>query len=96
MYNIERTRYLYGEEHPQEELDATLIIGGYEEKPHVAILFKEGISEPINDYATVGSGAAYAEYLLSKLNDNSMSLDTGVKVATYVIREVEKIDPNSG
>jgi len=47
-------------------------------------------------YATVGSGAAYAEYLLGKLYDKNIGIGVGKKLAIYVIKEVERIDPNVG
>lgn len=100
-YNVERTKFLYGEGQPPSGdfgFDAMLILGGIDDKDlkRVAILFQNGVSEPVSDYATIGSGAAYAEYLLAKLYRFNMSLESAKRIALYVIEEVEKIAPDVG
>lgn len=98
-YNIERLKYLYEreEERLQEVHRFTLLMGGVEEgRGKLFILHQDGIAEEEDKYATIGSGAAYAEYLLSKLYAENISIEKGVRTAVYVIKEVEKIDPNVG
>ena len=100
-YNIARIKYLYGEEQPPPGdfgFDAMLILGGVDDRglKRVDILFQNGVSEPVSDYATIGSGAAYAEYLLAKLYRFDMSLETTKKIAIYVIEEAKKITPDVG
>ena len=78
----------------------TLLMGGVEVSDNdvirkLYILHEDGIAEE-EAYATIGSGAAYAEYLLSKFYDPGMKLDVGKKLAAYVVREVERMDPNVG
>jgi 20S proteasome alpha/beta subunit len=65
-------------------------------EPDLYILHKDGIAEPMKDYATIGSGAAYAEFLLEKYYNESINVDQAVKLTIYVISEVEKMDPNVG
>jgi len=99
-YNIERLRYLYGK--PEEKGEEyyhhfTLVLGGVEDdEKRLCIIHEDGIAEIEETYATVGSGAAYAEYLLSKLYDKEIDVNTGKKLAIYVIKEVERMDPNVG
>lgn len=100
-YDIERVKFLYGSKEAQEIVEVFLMIGGIEKinniiKKRIYLLHKEGFGEPVNDYATIGSGAAYAEYLLGKYYNPEISVDIGKKLAIYVIKEVEKMDPNVG
>lgn len=52
--------------------------------------------EPIIDYATIGSGAAFAEYLLSSLYRPELTVDEACMIAPYIMQEVMKIDPDTG
>ena len=60
------------------------------------MLHKQGINESSADYATIASGAPYAEYLISKYYKAKITVDAGKKLAIYIVKEVEKIDPNVG
>jgi 20S proteasome alpha/beta subunit len=60
------------------------------------IIHANGIVEPVLDYATAGSGAAYAEILLKNLFLDNMNVQEATKIAIYVINEVKEIDPNCG
>ncbi|MGC9193578.1 MAG: hypothetical protein ACP5FQ_06740 [Thermoplasmata archaeon] len=102
-YNVERPNYIYGGSRPDEVFDFYLMLGGMSlnsetggSKPDLYILYENGIAEPEQDYATIGSGAPYAEYLLSKYYSNSIELDGAIKLAIFVISEVQKMDPNVG
>lgn len=102
-YDIERVEYLYGPgaEKGVEVVDMFLMMGGIEKekeglKKHLYLLHKDGVSEPVDDYATIGSGAAYAEYLLGKYYTPDIAIEVGKKLAVYVIKEVENMDPNVG
>lgn len=44
----------------------------------------------------MGSGSAYAEYLLARLCCEGLKLDEALKLGIYIIEEVKKIDPNCG
>lgn len=97
VYNIQRLTYIY--ERPIESLMHAfpLMLGSTEgDNKYLFILHEDGVAEDVEDYATLGSGAAYAEYLLSKLYDKNLTTDNGKKIAIYVINEVGKIDPNVG
>jgi 20S proteasome alpha/beta subunit len=99
-YNIERSRYLYDitKAQAQEEIfDPTLVMGGYENNAsHLYMIFPEGVAEPVDDYCTIGSGAAYAEHLLSKFYSQKLSVENLRTLSVYVIKQVETIDPNVG
>lgn len=60
------------------------------------ILHSNGLLEPINDYATTGSGAAYAELILKSMYSDNMSVQEATKIAAYVINKVKEIEPNCG
>ncbi|MEE9489687.1 MAG: hypothetical protein V3V91_04520, partial [Thermoplasmata archaeon] len=60
------------------------------------VLHVEGLVESVPDYATAGSGAAYAELLLKNLYWPEITTAEAAKVAAYVIHEVKHIDPNCG
>jgi 20S proteasome alpha/beta subunit len=44
----------------------------------------------------LGSGSAYAEYLLGKLYREDMTVHQAATLAVYVVEEVKKIDPGCG
>lgn len=101
VYDVDRVKYLYGAEATREIVQMILMVGSVEyiknqQKNHLYLLHKIGFSEPVNDYATIGSGAAYAEYLLSKYYNPNITLEIGKKLAIYTVKEVEKMDPNVG
>lgn len=97
VYNIKRLEYIYGQLLPEFIHPFPLMIGGSEKNnKYLFILHEDGISEDIEDYATLGSGAAYAEYLLSKFYYKGITTEAGKVIAMYVIKEIEKIDPNVG
>jgi len=50
----------------------------------------------MKDYATIGNGSEYAEYLLEKYYDNNITTDQAIKLATFTISEAQKMDPNAG
>ena len=101
-YDIDRVKYLYGSSADEEIVDVFLMIGGIEQteqgeyESRLYLLHKIGFAEPVNDYATIGSGAAYAEYLLSRYYEPSMEIKEGKRLGIYTIKEVEKMDPNVG
>jgi 20S proteasome alpha/beta subunit len=77
------------------------MIGGFSNfngkmEPDLYILHKDGIAEPMKDYATIGSGSAYAEFLLEKYYDEQINVNQAVNLTAYVISEVGKMDPNVG
>ncbi len=60
------------------------------------LIHPTGLVEPITDYATIGSGAAYAELLLKNLYSNELAVMNAIPIAIYVIEEVKSIDPSVG
>lgn len=62
----------------------------------IYIIHPDGVAEKIERYSSLGSGSAYAEYLLARLCCEGLEIDEAVKLAIYVIEEVKKIDPNCG
>ncbi len=62
----------------------------------IYIIHPDGVAEKTERYSSLGSGSAYAEYLLARLCCEGLEVDEAVKLAIYVIEEVKKIDPNCG
>jgi 20S proteasome alpha/beta subunit len=59
--------------------------------------YAEGLTEPIDQYGTIGSGAAYAElFLRYLLTEKQLDVAKAARLAIYSIRGVELIDPNVG
>lgn len=56
----------------------------------------DGVAENIGDYDAIGSGAAIAEYILSRLWHKNLKIGEAIKLVIYVIEEVKKIDPYCG
>jgi 20S proteasome alpha/beta subunit len=59
-------------------------------------VYPNGVAEKAERYTSLGSGSAYAEYLLARLCCAGLKLDESVKLGIYIIEEVKKIDPNCG
>lgn len=86
---------------PQIEIkpvDVILIIAGFDEEKEsqIHIIYPDGICEKQQSEAAIGSGAAYAEYILSQLTFKEMGDKEALKIITQVIDEVRKIDPGVG
>lgn len=59
-------------------------------------VYPDGVAERAERYASLGSGSAFAEYLLPRLHRYDLSLDEAVRVAVYVVEEVKKVDVHCG
>lgn len=104
-YNITRSEYL-GRREEEDFFNPILIFTGQsqeetgkEEKEREYCLFiihYNGMVESIDDYGTVGSGAAYAELLLKNYYLEGIKVNEAIPIAVYVINEVKEIDPNCG
>lgn len=94
-YNIDRAQFLGVDE---KGWFAPLLLFAYQAPSGVVLLtvHPEGLVEEVDDYATIGSGAAYAELVLKGLYSNDLDTDAAVNIAIYVISEVKDIDPNCG
>lgn len=94
-YNIDRAQFLGVDE---KGWFAPLLLFAYQASGGVMLLtvHPEGLVEEVDDYATIGSGAAYAELLLKALYSNDLDTNAAVNIAIYVINEVKDIDPNCG
>jgi 20S proteasome alpha/beta subunit len=88
-------------EYEEDELpnvSAYLLVGGQnkEKKYAIYVIYPEGIGEKEEGFGTLGSGSAYAEYLMGEFYDKDMDCEQGKLLTTYIIEEVKKIDPNVG
>tara|TARA_Y100000310_G_scaffold342325_1_gene445067 strand:- start:5783 stop:6163 length:381 start_codon:yes stop_codon:yes gene_type:complete len=74
-----------------------LIIAGIEEEEsQIYIIYPDGIAEKQQSEAAIGSGAAYAEYILSQLTGKEMEEEETLKITIQTISEVTQIDPGVG
>jgi len=100
-YNIDRSRFL-DDRNEREFFQPLLIFCGVstlpDGSPHscLAIVHSAGLVEPIDDYATAGSGAAYAELVLKNYYRAGVSVDEAIPIAIYTVNEVKQIDPGCG
>jgi 20S proteasome alpha/beta subunit len=62
----------------------------------IYIIHPDGVAEKVERYSSLGSGSAYAEYLLARLCCQGLEIDEAIKLGIYVVEEVKKIDPNCG
>lgn len=79
-------------------VDVILIIAGIDEKgqSQIYIVYPDGIAEKQQCEAAIGSGAAYAEYILSQLIEKDMNEEEVLKATVQTINEVTNIDPGVG
>ncbi len=72
------------------------MLGGYDKAPDLYTIAGDGIAQKEETYASVGSGSAYADYILQRLYVEGMKLSEGLDCAAYTIEEVKKVDPSCG
>jgi len=98
-YNIERSKLLDVDE--REYFSPILVFGAKaieenETKFYSGIVHGDGTVEPVEDYGTVGSGAAFAEMLLKNFCIKDITVNEAMAVAAYTINEVIEIAPDCG
>lgn len=99
-YNVDRSRFLR-DPNELDFFDPLLICCGVisPDNGHhscLSIVHSVGLVEPIDDYATGGSGAAYAELILKNYYRNDIKVNEAIPIAIYTIDEVKRIDPSCG
>lgn len=65
-------------------------------EPCIYTVYPDGVAERGEKYASLGSGSAFAEYLLARLYRDDLTLEQAVRVAVYVVEEVKKVDLHCG
>lgn len=95
-YNLDRSDFLGRRE--EDFFDATLIVGGMNKTGqfYLSVIHPEGLVERTRDYGTIGMGAAFAELLLKNFYSPNIKVEEGVRIALYVIKEVEEVNPDVG
>lgn len=76
-----------------------LMVGGkfpQDGRPEIYIVGMDGVAERADKFESLGSGSAYAEYLLAKFYKEPMAIDHAAMLAVYAVEEVKKIDPGCG
>lgn len=99
-YNVERATFLE-DVHERNFFNPILICGCLEQVGGVDnsclfIIHSEGVVEKIDDYATAGSGAAYAELSLKNYYSTDLLVNQAISLVHHAIDEVIDIDPNCG
>jgi len=95
-YAIDRAAFLGA---PIVEFSLSLIAAGLTHGSELRAYFihTNGVSEPLEHYGTIGSGAAYAEFLLRfLLAEPRIGVSRAAELAVYVVKGVELMDPNVG
>jgi 20S proteasome alpha/beta subunit len=101
-YVIERASRLGTKADTVHEPSLSLMLGicwkGFAGKVEYSVftVFPDGIAQRETGYSSLGSGSAYAEYLLARMYRDHIPLDQAVKVACYVIEQVKEVEPNCG
>lgn len=105
-YMVERWKELTGTKMPSgpaalqsdEAPNFALVLGTFcgDEGPCLFTVYSEGVAGREEGYASLGSGSAFAEYLLARLYRDDLTIDEGVRVAVYVVEEVKKVDLHCG
>ncbi len=90
---------------PMTEFSLGMLVGGAAtdskgdlEELRAYTVYQEGISEIVDGYGTIGSGAAYAELFLHGFapEPHNIPLKDGINLLSYTIKGVEIMDPNVG
>lgn len=82
------------------DFSLSLIIAGAtrEKETRSYLVHSVGLTEAIEDYGTIGSGAAYAELFLKHLipDVTKVTVEEAARLAVYAIKGVEIMDPYVG
>jgi 20S proteasome alpha/beta subunit len=96
-YTIDRSQFLGTS---NDYFDLSMIVAGstYDGELVSYFVHPSGLSEPLERYGSIGSGAAYAELFIRFLISGEHEIDTtqAGQLATYAIKGVELMDPNVG
>ena len=95
-YTIDRMKFLGV---PMTEFSLSLILAGltHENELRSYFISSNALSEPIERYGTIGSGAAYAElFLRFLLAESEVTMSRAAELAIFAIKGVELMDPNVG
>jgi 20S proteasome alpha/beta subunit len=95
-YAIDRTQFLGV---PLVEFSFSLIIAGATRNKELRAYFvhPDGVTERLEEYGTIGSGAAYAElFLHCLLIEPEIDTIRAGQLAEYAVSGVEVMDPNVG
>lgn len=86
------------QEGPMQVPKALLLLGAADVEGGKTLLTvgPEGIAEREERYTSIGSGSAYAEYILSRLYSDTLSVEQAMECAVYTIEEVKKMDQDCG
>jgi len=100
-YVVERASKLSLANDAVREPSLALMVGIYwkgtkSEDFSIFTIFPDGIAEKETGYASLGSGSAYAEYLLARMYREGLTTEQGCKIAAYVIEQVKEVEPNCG
>jgi len=63
---------------------------------NIFTIFPDGVAEKEAGYASLGSGSAYAEYLLARMYRDTITVEQGCKIAAYAVEQVKEVEPNCG
>lgn len=85
-------------------INVTMILAGVEKingdsNKHLYVLYNTGLLEREENYAMIGSAAAYAELLLggyTRYYKDKLSLQQGTVLAYNIVKEIETVDFNVG
>ena len=96
-YEIDRRRFL---ETPVPQFNLMLIFAGMTHNGNLRafIAYPDGLTENIDLYGTIGSGAAYAELFLRDLGfvEEEIDLVDATGLAVYAVQGAAIMDPNVG
>ena len=96
-YEIDRRKFL---ETPLPQFNLMLIFAGMSHSGNLRafIAYPDGITENIDLYGTIGSGAAYAELFLRDLGfvEEEIDLTDATGLAVYAVSGAAIMDPNVG
>lgn len=96
-YVLDRAKFLQAP--VASDFSLSLIIAGAtrDRELRAYFVYQDGLTEEIDSYGTIGSGAAYAElFLRFLLRQDRPTADEAERLAVYAIKGVELMDPNVG
>lgn len=95
-YAIDRAKFLGA---PIVEFSLSMLVAGATKDGEIRAYFvhPEGVTEPLEHFGTIGSGAAYAElFLRYLLAESQIDTTRASRLACYAVKGVELMDPNVG
>ena len=83
----------------EQQLRLDILVGFYIKSLQVIelyVIYNDGVADRVNKYLTIGSGGIIADYILSRLWFENLTVNQVIKTVIYVLEEAKRFDVGTG